>query len=89
MRVYAVGEVGAYLQDVYATDEVLSDVWITGEITNFTRASSGHLGRTLIPAGRPSGRQSNRSQDQQARADRFMRRGGVQVASCREVRLTG
>lgn len=43
MRVYAVGEVGAYLQDLLGADEVLSDVWITGEITNFTRASSGHL----------------------------------------------
>ena len=43
MRVYAVGEVGAYLQDLYGTDEVLSDVWITGEITNFSRAASGHL----------------------------------------------
>lgn len=43
MRVYAVGEVGAYLQDLYATDEVLADVWITGEITNFSRAASGHL----------------------------------------------
>jgi exodeoxyribonuclease VII large subunit len=43
MRVYAVGEVGAYLQDLYGTDEVLADVWITGEITNFSRAASGHL----------------------------------------------
>jgi exodeoxyribonuclease VII large subunit len=43
MRVYAVGEVGAYIQDLYATDEVLADVWITGEITNFSRAASGHL----------------------------------------------
>jgi exodeoxyribonuclease VII large subunit len=43
MRVYAVGEVGAYLQDLYSTDEVLADVWITGEITNFSRATSGHL----------------------------------------------
>jgi exodeoxyribonuclease VII large subunit len=43
MRVYAVGEVGAYLQELLGADEVLADVWITGEITNFTRASSGHL----------------------------------------------
>jgi exodeoxyribonuclease VII large subunit len=43
MRVYAVGEVGAYLQDLYSTDEVLADVWITGEITNLSRATSGHL----------------------------------------------
>jgi len=43
MRVYAVGEVGGYLQDLLAADEVLADVWITGEITGFSRASSGHL----------------------------------------------
>jgi exodeoxyribonuclease VII large subunit len=43
MRVYAVGEVGAYLQDLFGSDEVLADVWITGEITNFSRAASGHL----------------------------------------------
>ncbi len=43
MRVYAVGEVGAYLQDVYSTDEVLSDLWVTGEITSFSRAASGHF----------------------------------------------
>jgi exodeoxyribonuclease VII large subunit len=43
MRVYAVGEVGAYLQELLSADEVLSDVWITGEVTNLTRASSGHL----------------------------------------------
>jgi exodeoxyribonuclease VII large subunit len=43
MRVYGVGEVGAYLQELLSADEVLADVWVTGEITNFTRASSGHL----------------------------------------------
>jgi exodeoxyribonuclease VII large subunit len=43
MRVYAVGEVGAYIQELLGADEILADVWITGEITNFTRASSGHL----------------------------------------------
>src|SRR5262245_6729295 len=43
MRVYGVGEVGAYVQDLLAEDEVLADVWITGEITNLTRATSGHL----------------------------------------------
>jgi len=47
MRVYGVGEVGAYLQATLSEDEVLSDVWVTGEITNFTRATSGHLYFTL------------------------------------------
>jgi exodeoxyribonuclease VII large subunit len=47
MRVYGVGEVGAYLQATLADDELLSDVWLTGEITNLTRATSGHLYFTL------------------------------------------
>jgi exodeoxyribonuclease VII large subunit len=47
MRVYGVGEIGAYLQATLSDDDVLSDVWVTGEITNFTRATSGHLYFTL------------------------------------------
>jgi exodeoxyribonuclease VII large subunit len=47
MRVYGVGEVGAYLQATLSDDPLLSDVWVTGEITNFTRATSGHLYFTL------------------------------------------
>jgi len=47
MRIYAVGAVGAYLQELLADDEILGDVWVAGEITNFSRASSGHLYFTL------------------------------------------
>jgi len=47
MRIYAVGAVGTYLHELLETDEVLSDVWVSGEITNFSRASSGHLYFTL------------------------------------------
>jgi exodeoxyribonuclease VII large subunit len=47
MRVYAVGEVGGYIQQLLGDDEILADVWVTGEITNLTRASSGHLYFTL------------------------------------------
>ncbi|MGE3271243.1 MAG: exodeoxyribonuclease VII large subunit [Chloroflexota bacterium] len=47
MRVFGVGEVGGYLQDILAADEILADVWVTGEVTSFTRASSGHLYFTL------------------------------------------
>src|SRR5687768_1481284 len=43
MRIYPVSTVGVYLQALLNDDETLSDVWVTGEITNFTRASSGHL----------------------------------------------
>jgi exodeoxyribonuclease VII large subunit len=42
MRVFAVGEVGAYLQELLDADEVLADVWIAGEVTNLSVARSGH-----------------------------------------------
>ncbi|MCC7371582.1 MAG: exodeoxyribonuclease VII large subunit [Chloroflexi bacterium] len=47
MRVFGVGEVGGYLQQILGADEILADVWVTGEITSLTRASSGHLYFTL------------------------------------------
>ena len=43
MRVFGVGEVGGYIQQIMQADEILADVWVTGEITSFTRASSGHF----------------------------------------------
>ena len=32
MRVFGVGEVGGYLQQVLGADEILADVWVTGEV---------------------------------------------------------
>jgi exodeoxyribonuclease VII large subunit len=43
MQVYSAGEIGEYLRGLLADDDVLGDVWVTGEITNLTRAQSGHL----------------------------------------------
>ncbi len=42
MHVFTVTELTAYLQEVLDTDLVLSDVWVQGEISNFSRATSGH-----------------------------------------------
>ena len=36
-----------YLRDLLENDEVLQDVWVQGEISNFSRPSSGHLYFTL------------------------------------------
>ena len=47
MRIYSVGAVGVYLHELLEADEVLADVWVAGEITSFSRASSGHLYFTL------------------------------------------
>ena len=40
-----------YLRELLESDEVLRDVWVQGEISNFTRASSGHVYLTLKDAG--------------------------------------
>ena len=39
-----------YLRELLETDEVLRDIWVKGEISNYTRASSGHLYFTLKDA---------------------------------------
>ncbi len=38
----SVGEVMRYLRGVLEVDEGLQDLWVRGEISNFTRAASGH-----------------------------------------------
>ena len=40
--IYGVSQVTSYLQDLLAYDDLLSDIWIEGEVTNLRRAGSGH-----------------------------------------------
>lgn len=47
MRVLEVSELTAYLKDLLQSDPVLSDVWVRGEISNFTRSAAGHIYFTL------------------------------------------
>ncbi len=47
MRVLEVSEVTAYLKDLLQSDPILSDVWVRGEISNFTRSAAGHIYFTL------------------------------------------
>jgi exodeoxyribonuclease VII large subunit len=42
MHVLTVAEVNAYLRELLEVDEVVGDVWVSGEISNFTQHSSGH-----------------------------------------------
>lgn len=44
---YRVGELIGYLHDLLASDTVLSDVWISGEMVDVTRSSAGHTYFTL------------------------------------------
>ncbi|HKD76640.1 MAG TPA: exodeoxyribonuclease VII large subunit, partial [Ktedonobacterales bacterium] len=38
----SIGDVMRYLREVFEVDEGLQDLWVRGEISNFTRAASGH-----------------------------------------------
>ena len=40
--IYGVSQVTSYLQDLLGYDDLLSDVWIEGEVSNLRRAGSGH-----------------------------------------------
>jgi exodeoxyribonuclease VII large subunit len=44
---YSVADLNAYIRELVESNEVLQDVWVTGEISNFTKASSGHWYFTL------------------------------------------
>ena len=39
---FSVAEVTAYIRELLSLDDQLQDLWITGEISNLTRAASGH-----------------------------------------------
>src|SRR5487761_2652480 len=42
MRIVAVSELTRYLKDLMAEDYFLQDVWVQGEISNYSQAASGH-----------------------------------------------
>ncbi len=44
---YGVSQVTAYLRDLLSYDELLSDIWIEGEVANLRRPGSGHSYFTL------------------------------------------
>jgi exodeoxyribonuclease VII large subunit len=46
-NILSVSELTSYLRQVLESDEILQDLWVTGEISNFSKPSSGHLYFTL------------------------------------------
>ncbi len=48
--VYTVSQVTAYIKSLFASDVLLGDVWLSGEVSGFTQASSGHCYFTLKDA---------------------------------------
>ena len=46
-EVWTVGELNSYIKDLFEIDYRLQDVEVSGEISNFSLARSGHLYFTL------------------------------------------
>jgi exodeoxyribonuclease VII large subunit len=50
-NVYTISQVTAYIKSLFVGDVLLADVWLSGEVSGFTQASSGHCYFTLKDAG--------------------------------------
>ncbi|HEY63364.1 MAG TPA: exodeoxyribonuclease VII large subunit [Caldilineae bacterium] len=50
LPVYTVSQLTSYIKGLFLQDEVLQDVWVEGEVSNFSRAASGHRYFTLKDA---------------------------------------
>ena len=48
---YTVSQLTGHIRDLFENDPELGDVWVEGEVSNFSRASSGHCYFTLKDAG--------------------------------------
>lgn len=42
-----VSDLNLYIKNMFANDKIMTDVWVTGEISNFKHHSSGHMYLTL------------------------------------------
>lgn len=47
MQILSIKQLTGYIGDVLDADPILSDVWVEGEVSNWSRASSGHCYWTL------------------------------------------
>ncbi len=50
-NVYTVSQVTAYIKSLFVEDVLLADTWLSGEVSGFIQASSGHCYFTLKDAG--------------------------------------
>ncbi len=75
-RPYSVSEITARIRALLEQEPLLQDVWIEGEVSNFSRASSGHIYFTLKDAGAQMNGVVWRTQ---AQALTYMPRSGDQV----------
>ncbi len=47
MHIFSVSDLAGYIGEVLDADPILSDVWVEGEVSNWSRAASGHCYWTL------------------------------------------
>jgi exodeoxyribonuclease VII large subunit len=47
MHILSITELSSYIRDLVDSDAVLADVWVQGEVSNWSRAASGHCYWTL------------------------------------------
>ena len=73
-----VSEITARIRTLLEQTPILQDVWVAGEVSNFSRASSGHIYFTLKDAGAQLSGVVWRSQ---ARALRYLPKSGDQVVA--------
>ncbi|HID64792.1 MAG TPA: exodeoxyribonuclease VII large subunit [Anaerolineae bacterium] len=46
-QIYRVSQITAYIKELFDSDYALQDLWLEGEVSNYTRAASGHVYFTL------------------------------------------
>ena len=52
MEIYTVGQITRYLKESLEANDFLADLWLSGELSNVSRSTAGHLYFTLKdPAG--------------------------------------
>ena len=47
MAIYSVTQITDYLKDLLAADQIISELWIRGEVSNLTKSGAGHFYFTL------------------------------------------
>ena len=47
MKIHSVAELTRYLREVLEADSLLADIWVSGEVSNLTESTAGHLYFTL------------------------------------------
>ncbi len=50
MQVYTVSQVTQYIKSLFDVDPMLQDLWVEGEVSNFSRSTAGHVYFTLKDA---------------------------------------